>query len=344
VVALLFAVISLVVLYKGQLQNDLKFTLIGSLLLLVACLFKQTMMMASVVPLVSFFIDSSGWSKGRLFLSLLPSIAAFTAFFVFLPLVFPEVYHYVVWAPSQYAILVRNVVLAIGIVLMGSLLFFVLLFLWIRSDDAVDPKVRWVIASLLVCVPAAAVTAGKLGATNNSLLPAFLAMSAFCAMNFPLLSDMMFDNKRSITTRITASLLFPALLLLYAFPLPPAEHLHVAGAKPYSEEEYISTQRLISDLSGNVICPEDPTLPLFSGAGIGRNFVLEYDAVQWPEKMPGYLSTYLMGADYLVDRGPWPWGLDLFKDEHLVQFGFEKMSDLDSDNGLYSIWVKRRIE
>jgi len=341
-VALLFAVISLIVLYKGQLQNDLKFTLIGSLLLLIACSFKQTMMMASAIPLVSFFIDSSGWSNRKLFLSVLPFIVVFTAFFVFLPTVLPEVYHYVVWAPSQYGILVRNVVLAIWIIGMGALLFFVLLFLWIRSDDAVNPKVRWVIAALLVCVPAAVVTAGKLGATNNSLLPAFLAISAFCAMNFPLLSDMMFDNRRSVTTRIAASLLFPVLLLLYAFPVPHAMHLHVTGSKPYSEDEYISTQRLISDLSGNVICPEDPTLPLFSGAGIGRNFFLEYDAVQWPEKMPGYLSTYLMDADYVVDRGPWPWGLDLLKDEHLIQLGFEKTSDLDSENGLYSVWLKRR--
>jgi hypothetical protein len=343
VVALLFAVISLIVLYKGQLHSDLKLTLIGSLLLLVACFFKQTMMMASAIPLVSIFIDLSGWSKRKLFLSLLPFIVAFTAFFVLLPLIFPEVYHYTVWAPSQYGILVGNVVLAIWIIMMGALLFLVLLFLWIRSDDAVNSKEKWVIAALLVCVPAAAVTAGKPGATNNSLLPAFLAISAFCAMKFPLLLDQVFDNERSVATRIAVSLVFPFLLFLYAFPVPTTTRYHITGARPYLKE-YINTQRVISDLSGNVICPEDPTLPLFSGAGIGRSFVLEYDAVQWPEKMPNYLRTYLMDADYVVNRGPWPWGLDLLRDEHLIQLGFEKTSDLDSENGLYTIWLKQEIE
>jgi hypothetical protein len=227
------------------------------------------------------------------------------------------------------------------ILVLGSLLFFVLLPLRIESDDPVSRKERWVIAALLVCVPAAVITAGKEGAVVNSLLPAFLAISAFCAMEFPLLLDMARDSERTVITRVLAAVLFPVLLFLYAFPLPPAEQLNSAGAVPISEEEYVETQQLILDLPGIVICPEDPTLTYFSRAELGRSFILEYDAALWPRKMPDYLLTYLKDADYVVDRGPWPWGLDLLTSDHLTELGFEKVNAGESEDDLYSIWVKR---
>src|SRR5262249_46772471 len=101
---------------------------------------------------------------------------------------------------------------------------------------------------------------------------------------------------------------------------------------------------LVTRLPGTVICPEDPTIPLYAHKRAGRNLFAELDAHPrngaWPSELPASVLDEFRTADYVVDiQNYWD---DHVDDRVLEDLGFVRDRGVSLDPAYYRIW--RRSE
>ena len=102
----------------------------------------------------------------------------------------PAVYHYMVEVPGGYSINWPRFIKFFWEVLLDSPLFIFLVGEWIVFDHKPlhdDPRTPWLMAVLAVAIPFSSLAHAKVGGWPNSMLPALLAMTAFCALRLPRL-------------------------------------------------------------------------------------------------------------------------------------------------------------
>ena len=90
----------------------------------------------------------------------------------------------------------------------------------------------------------------------------------------------------------------------------------------------------VKDLSGRVVCPEDPTIPLFSGKGFVTNIYLELDR-NGTSTFPDAVSEELERANFTVQVTNW-WG-NVLRSDRLQELNFERTEEY----GPYVLWKKK---
>jgi hypothetical protein len=111
------------------------------------------------------------------------------------------------------------------------------------------------------------------------------------------------------------------------------------------DHEYAQAVKLVEELPGTVICPEDPTIPLYAKGHVGQNMFLEYDTHLvdggWPTVPPAGFVASCRAADYVVDIvGYWQ---DILKDDLLRSLGFEPAPDIGPGLSSYRIWRRKTL-
>lgn len=323
----------------------------GVLAMVLGFLFKQTTALAALVPLVAISMDRRASLRARLAWALIPS-AAVGACVVAIAALLPNVFHYAIWLPRQYTLLIG----AYPAYLFG-LVTSCLLFVWTFLDRLHggerrrDPLQRWLLAALAVTIPGAVLFVSKVGGSANSIYPALLAMLGFCLHHAPAMVRR--SMALSLPRRIFVSCGVAALILASTLPLHPIyqQSLHyptlplppyVVRWAPQSGQGYAEVTQFVRELPGRVASLDDPTIPYFASGTLGRVKVFEMDNApvdgRYSRQLPAYVLEDLWSADWVVVSSkvfsPYP--------------QTSKLVDLDSRFrlhkafGPYRVWAQRQ--
>ena len=273
-------------------------------------------------------------------LALVP-VAASGAAVLGLKVFSPVVFHYMIEVPRAYAIDWASAAKRVWQLLIESPLFLVLIGLWIVRDGASlrrDGRTRWVLAVLAVAVPSGAIAYAKFGGAANSMLPALLAIMAFCALRLPAVMGRSDDAASPFPARWMLGAFLGLLLLMTTFP-----HAPVIVTPPPWDGAYRTVVALAAGLPGTVICPEDPTIPLHARQRPGRSLIAELDAHPragtWSTGLPDGILADLRGADYVVDvLNYWNAHLD---ETALRDLNFTPVAGASLDPHYYRIWRRQ---
>lgn len=335
--AMLFGASGLLLLGWGQERRHVIAVAIGSACLVLGFFFKQTIAVLAAVPLIAMALRGRRPSRVEVGLALLPMAASGLAV-LGLRVLSPAVYHYMIESQRSFAIDWSSAPKHAWDLLSESPLFLVLVGEWILGDAASlrkDARVLWLMAVLALTIPFCAVTYAKVGGAPNSMLPALLAMMAFCGLRLPGLLDRLDDPSLPLRSRAMAGSLLALLLLLTAFPHPGVR----ASTYPW-EAAYPEVVGRSSRLPGTVVCPEDPTIPLFAKGYAGRSLFAERDTHlingRFAEALHPSALAEIRGADYVVDiEGYWD---DHINGSVLRGLGFVPADDVLPDAHSYRIW------
>ena len=314
---------------------------LGTIVLIAGFFFKQTVSILAAVP---WLVLAMRWRKPSRSEAIAASIPLFAMALVpvILKLESPAVYHYMMEVPGAYRINWPRAVKFFWEMLLDSPLFLVLLGDWIvtaRQTQERDPRMPWLLATLALTIPFAAISHAKVGGWPNSLLPALLAMTGFCVLRLPSVLRRVERIDSSRLRRAALGVFLAVLLLMTTFPHLTREHSLIIPRSPW-DRDYHEAVAVARTLPGTVVCPEDPTIPLYASQYVGRNLFSEKDARadrgNWPRAMPEPVLAELAGADYVLDVTNY-WGENV--DETLLEeLGYEGVSIRSLDPACYRVW------
>ena len=231
---------------------------LGSACLIAGFFFKQTVIVFAVVPLVTLVLGGRRPARAEVLLALVP-LAACGAAIIGLKALNPVVYHYMIKVPGAYAIDRATAAKRIWQLLIESPLFLVLIGDWIVRDGASlrrDARMVWVLAVLTVAIPSSVIAYAKFGGAPNSLLPALLAMMAFCALRLPEVLERSDDRAPRVAARYMLGAFLGLLLLMTTFP-----HSGVIVGPPPWDEAYRRVVAVVAGLNWHRRLPGGPHDP-----------------------------------------------------------------------------------
>jgi hypothetical protein len=344
--ALMLSTFGVLFLAYGQEQQRGRFVLLGTAFLVGGFFFKQTALIFAAVPLIALVLRATRPLRRELVLAIVPVVAALGV--VLLLRVFsPAVYHYMIDVPRAFARYWERTAKTVIELLMDTPLFLVLLGVWLGTDRRsfrADARLRWVLAEMCVAIPFSTISFAKAGGSSNSFLPALLGIMSFCALRLPRLLGRWESANTRLSSRVILGSLVAILMLMSCYPCLTGESGVLAVSTPW-DGDYMRVVSMARQLDGTVVCPEDPTIPLYAKGYVGRGIFAEYDTHlingEWPSSPPDVVLANFGVADYLVDvAGFWQ---DLVRAPLLEALGFEPADDLPFRSAFYRIWRRRRI-
>jgi hypothetical protein len=343
--SMMFATAGVLLIGFGQEHRRTTFAVLGTACLVGGFFFKQTAFIFAVVPFVALVMRWRKPDRSEILHATIP-LAASLAVVLVLKVSSPTIYYYMIDVPKAFGLDARRSARMIWDLLLDSPLFLVVFAECILRDSRSfrdDPRVRWLLAVLVVTIPYSGVTAGKAGGWYNSLLPALLTMIAFCVLRFPRLLKGLNDIGTPLAPRVMMGGFLALLLLMTTFPHMSQENNLLAPQTPLNLH-YLSAISATARLPGRVICPEDPTIPFYATGYAGQNIFSERDTHLvnglWPTAVPETVLAECRTADYVVDVSDYY--QDPVQDELLWSLGFEPAPELAPDLSPYHIW--RRSE
>ncbi len=344
--AILFATAGVLLLGYGQERGRIRAVALGTACLVAGFFFKQTAFIFAAVPAVALVLRWRKPSRAEILLAMFP-LAASIGVIVALRIVSPAVYHYMIDVPRAFGLDARRTGRMAWDLLLDSPLFVVLFTECLLLDPQAarrDPRVRWLLAVLVVAVPYSALTAGKVGGWCNSLLPALLVMMAFCILRLPRLLKGLGNLESPLPVRMVLGGFIALLLLMNTFPHMTKFNTFLV-ARTACDREYASALERIGTLPGKVVCPEDPTIPLYAKGYLGQSIFAERDTHlvggHWPSEVPGRVVADCRGADYVVDISDY-WDNPLY-DEVLRDLDFVPAQEMAPELECYRIWRRKSL-
>jgi hypothetical protein len=336
---LMFATIGMLLLGYGQERRRWLPVVLGSAFLVAGFFFKQTAFIFSAVPLVVLAIR---WRRPTLREAFLASFPLAVAFGVVIGLrvINPTVYYYMIVVPKAFGLDLVRSARCLWNLLLDSPLFLLLLGEWIileKGSLSKNPRVLWLFATLAITIPYSALTTGKVGGADNSLLPALLPMAAFCALRLPRVLRRVEQSASAGYRRALVGSFVAVLMLMTAFPHMTRSY-NPLPSRPYWDNEYSRAIALVRELPGTVVCPEDPTIPFYARGYVGYNVYSENDTHLvggvWPEIPTAAVLAEMRAADYVLDHCHYSEvGEKLF-----LELGFEPVKNAPLDPKCYLLW------
>jgi hypothetical protein len=218
-------------------------------------------------------------------------------------------------------------------------LFFIGLIAAFSKQRLFDAYDRWILSALVVLVPISILAICKSGGSYNSLLPAYLAMTALFVLRLDVIIEWL--NKLSPPRAALASSII-ALIILLSFFVQFDRALAVLALR-HGDEKYDVAVKTAHELGTGVISPQDPTIAYRASGYLGRSLIFELDthAVNgnWPSDLPESLSRDLAAARFVVQVKsfvPNP----MF-DRALVENGFSPVPVVALADSAYTLWGKQ---
>ncbi len=340
--ALMFATAGMLLIAYGEEKRRVIYVLLGSACLVAGFFFKQTAFIFAAVPIVALILRWRRPTRSELVTASIPMAVALGAILV-LRITSPIVYYYMIDMPKAFALDHVRTARCFWNLLIDSPLFLLVLGEWIVTEEGSvrkDPRVFWLVAVLAVTIPFSAVTAGKSGGADNSLLPALLAMMTFCILRLPRLLDRLENPASPVTFRLILGSFVALMMLMTAFSHMTRSYNPIASL-PRWDREYWEAVSVARALPGKVICPEDPTIALYANGYAGRNVSMEKDTHlvngYWSDRPPEVMLAEIRAADHVVDVSHYS---DV-NDQLLLELGFEQNRDVPLDPQCYRVWRRK---
>jgi 4-amino-4-deoxy-L-arabinose transferase-like glycosyltransferase len=356
--SLFFAITALIVLYQGQKAektvSQVILTLAGSALLVIAVMFKQPSAIFAFVPALTMVKRHERLSYQDLFLLAALPILSVLLTLGAIWLVAPGLWHFIVLANTEYRISILRMGRMTVELLTSVPLFAIALMHWLYTDAGETwrlRRVRWLMAAMICAIPTSLAALAKEGGAANSLIPAILAIGAFCAWRTPEALALLRDKRRFLLLRVSAGALLSVLLFAHAYPIPGqlSEEALKGGHGVADRTKVIAEARL---LPGKVICPDDPTIALAAKGYAGRTAVFEADAVHWDPSRTQALLNEIDSGDYVITMhhgllpggkvlvaSPLGWGMT---DDVLQGRGFMRIAFRTTSTPVYELWQRSR--
>ena len=338
----LWATLALIAFYRAQTLKRLAWYVPGIVCVILALLYKQTYSCVAAVPLLAMLMNGRE-ARWKDFVMTFAPLAALVATIVAIKLFAPNVYFYMFSVPSMYEIGWKTrAPFAIASLFMLSPLFVALIGWFLLDDErraSIEPKMRWLIAALIVGCGAGMLAYAKRGGSYNSLLLGFIPMAAFCvAMIDPVLRRLS-DSSSSATARIVGGWLVGLFITISTFCVPNSDLWNHGGS--HGAVQYSTVIETIRGLKGRVVIPDDPTLQIAARNEVCRSLEAELDATDRPGTLPPGLYSDVARANWLVrihgNYDGW------FTDQMMSDLGFERIHPKEAGPGvgrMYSLWKR----
>lgn len=352
-VSAFFAALALIVLYHGQ-EPERKpwrrvaITMAGSVLLVIAVMFKQTAVAFVFAPALAMLAKPRKLSFRSQFLFAAIPIVVMLVTLGGIWCFAPGLWHFIVEVPAQFTYSIRRFG-ETAVSLLGLPLFALALMHWLFTDAQDNwqlPRVRWLMAAMICAIVVSLAAVAKEGGDRNNLIPALLAMGAFCAWQTPVALEFLRDNSRPLPVRIATGILFGSLLFGHAYPNPWPLGWTVLNDGWGTDDRALVIAEA-RELPGKVICPDDPTIPLIAKGYAGRTAAFEDDA--GAESTDGWDIAHLPAmvkeidsADYvIVIEQSWQTTPHI-RQVMLQASGFIKSEFRTTSTPVYELWQRAR--
>ena len=153
----------------------------------------------------------------------------------------------------------------------------------------------------------------------------------------------MTDDARPVPVRLCLSIVL-ALLMLNGL-LPSNINGVLRRDSGMGDHHYLQVVDFVRSLNGSIVCPQDPTIPLFSKGVAGESIIFRYDAHGWPSPLPDDFFLSWSRADYILTIGEpdtWrEWPL-VPRDAILQSKGFTIRRVPELEGSVYTLWEKSK--
>jgi hypothetical protein len=313
--------------------------LVGAIALFVcAMFFKQTAAAFALVPIAFVLMWQRPLTLRTLLVSAIPT-TAILATLALVRLTAPEMFRAMVTVPGSIQVHWERAP-GIFLYLIATFpLFFIGLIAAFSKQRPFDERERWILSALIVLVPISIWAICKSGGSYNSLLPAYLAMTALFVARLDVITEWL--GKLTTQRAVLASSTI-ALIVLLSFFVQFDRALAVLSLR-HGDEKYDVAIKTARDLGSTVISPQDPTIAYRATGYLGDSLIFELDthAVNgnWPSTLPESLSREMDAAKFVVQVKsfvPNP----VF-DRALEEHGFSPVPVEALADSAYTLWGKQ---
>lgn len=310
--------------------------ILSIVLFLAAMFFKQTAAAYALIPPLYVMLWSRPLRVQAVVASLIP-LGALCFALLLLRLGCPNVFASMVTIPASIQIR-GDRLLPASIYLLAT---FPILFVAVGAA-VVGERTRaeqWIIVAGVVLVPVSIWATIKSGGSYNSLLPAYLAMTALFVVQLDKLSKWVRDlpGSRKMWAEWTIAV---AVLCSFFFQSDRAFTLLVDR---WGDDKYDTVVALARHFGNGVVCPQDPTIPYRANGYIGRSLFYELDAHavngNWPSELPMSLQREVETSKYVIQVNSFV-PAAVF-DRALRALDFSPLAIDSLSDSAYTIWAKK---
>jgi len=333
--AWLFASLALIAYFVAHQSRRWWWYFAGTVLLLLGFLFKQTVAIYACVPFVVLLISSGKKPMREWLMTLVP--AAAIALTVAGMMIFAwTVFHYTIRMPSYWPIRWPRVWDAMANAITYDPLFVFCIAIWLVRPEMPRPRLMvWLLAAAGLGIVGGALFFAKTGGSFNSYIPAWLPGAIFSAAT---LTWLITECQLSIPMRRMAiGVIAPVAMLTSAIGLPRGYEFMVRSV--HGHRNYAQAIQIAKQLSGVVVSPEDPTIPLAAKGTLNRTYTVEVESIQY-RYIPNIMQQEMHSADWLIWVGS-PF-TELLEKVDLERLGYVPVFDSGFDPDTYILWKRDR--
>jgi hypothetical protein len=330
--------IAVVALYIWITRTSSVFLSFLSLALFVcAMLFKQTTAAFAAIPLVYVLWWKRPLQFRDIALSLVPMVSILLSLAA-VRVLWPQMFDAVVTIPASIRVYPGRVLNIALYLFLTFPIFLIALWFILRSRSPITERERWILSALVVLVPVSIWTTCKSGSGYNSLLFAYLALTAL----FVVRLDAIFDWLRALSIqRSFLAAIALALAILASFFLQFERAVGLLALR-YGDDKYDIAVALARRLPGVVSTPQDPTIAYRANHYFSRSLFFELDAHNvngnWPDQLPDSMVQELARAKYVVQVHSYV-PTRVF-DDYLKAGEFRPMSFPELEGSAYTVWAR----
>ncbi|HYY12965.1 MAG TPA: hypothetical protein VE758_00875 [Chthoniobacterales bacterium] len=335
------ALLSLVALYFWITRRNSVVRVATSVAFFVtATLFKQTAAACGLIPIAHVFLWQRPLRLRGLAASLVPVIFILITFAA-IRLVWPNMFAAIIVVPAAIKVYYAKVLPVGGYLIATFPLFLVGAIAAFLTRHQIGERERWIWAAIVVLVPTSIWATCKSGGSYNSLLLAYLAMTALFVIKQRVIYDWI-TSLSPVRRVLTAGAL--GLAILFSFFAQFDRTLTLLSAR-WGDDKYEQAVAIARNLGDGIVSPQDPTIAYRATGYFGHSIFLELDthAVNgnWPNELPGALLEELDGAKYvMVVHG---YIRMRFFEQSLAARGFWPLEVPALANSAYVLWKKSNL-
>jgi hypothetical protein len=309
----------------------------AAFLFVCAMLFKQTAAAFALIPIAFVLMWRRPLTLRELLISAVPTMSILVML-TLVRVISPEMFRAIVTVPASIQVHWERAPGILLYLLATFPLFFIGLIAAFSKQRPFDQRDQWILLALVVLVPISIWAICKSGGSYNSLLPAYLAMTALFVVRLDVITEWL--NKLSTPRAVLASSTI-ALIILPSFFVQFDRALAVLTLR-HGDDKYDVAVKTAHDLGTGVISPQDPTIAYRAAGYLGNSLIFELDthAVNgnWPSNLPESLSRELDAAKFVVQvRSFVP---NPMFDRALVENGFSPVPVVALADSAYTLWGK----
>ena len=306
-------------------------------LLIGGTLFKQTAASFALIPIVYVLLWKRPLRVRDLAVSALPTMSILLVLAA-IHVLSPQMFQSIVIIPSSIKIYPERALIVTLYLFVAFPIVFIGLWSVLRARDPMTETERWILSALAVLVPISIWMTCKSGAGDNSLLFAYLAMTAL----FVARQDAIFNWLHSLSVPRSFFAAAAIALTIFISCFFQAGHNLALLSVRHGDDKYDAAVEIARGLSGTVVSPQDPTLVYRAKKYFGRSLYFELDAHgvagNWPSELPTSILQELEQANYVIAvHGYVPTPMT---EGSLQSIGFHQVSFPELENSAYTVWNK----